>query len=79
MGVFKTANFCTSLKYCLVYSTKIDDIFIIQEGNTPYSLALSGNYTETANFVMTYASKAPQKQDTGPTKMTIFDLQVTVY
>ncbi len=48
----------------------------MQEGNTPYSLALSGQYSETANFVMTFASKAPQKQESGPTKMTIYDMQV---
>ena len=49
-----------------------------QEGNTPYSLALSGQDSETANFVMTYASKAPQKQENGPSQMTIYDLQVHI-
>lgn len=29
-----------------------------------------------ANFVMTYASKSPQKVDQEPSKMTIYDLQV---
>lgn len=49
---------------------------MVQEGNTPYSLALSGGHQEMANFVMMYASKSPQKADQEPSKMTIYDLQV---
>ena len=45
-----------------------------QDGNTPYSLALSGGNMETANFVMTYASKSPQRDSGGPVR--IFNMQV---
>lgn len=45
-----------------------------QDGNTPYSLALSGGNMDTANYVMTYASKSPQRDSGGPVK--IYNMQV---
>ena len=45
-----------------------------QDGGTPYSIALSGRNMDTANYVMAYASKTPQRDSGGP--MKIFNLQV---
>ena len=50
--------------------------FPSQDGNTPYSLALNSQEPGMADFVMEFASNAPQKQEEGPSRMTIFDMQV---
>lgn len=47
-----------------------------KDGNTPYSLALNGGNKDLADFVMEYASTMPQKHDSGPSQMTIFDMKV---
>ena len=57
----------------MVYTYLIMLSFKIQEGNTPYSLALSGSNQELTEFVMTYAANLPQKEEI-PSQMTIFDL-----
>lgn len=72
----KFVNAVVKLNKTVFCHVLIKCYYVLQEGNTPYSLALSGQDSDTANFVMTYASKSPQKQDTGPSQMTIYDLQV---
>lgn len=47
----------------------------LQDGNTPYSFALSGGNMDTANYVMTYASKSPQRDSGGPVR--IFNMQAS--
>lgn len=49
-------------------------IYFLQDGNTPYSIALSGGNMDMANFVMMYASKTPQRDSGGPVR--IFNMQV---
>lgn len=49
-------------------------VLIMQDGNTPYSLALSGGSMDVANHVMTYASKSPQKELEGIVR--IYSMQV---
>jgi ankyrin repeat protein len=52
------------------------DLYAINnDGNTPYSLALSNQEHGMADFVMAFASNAPQKQEERPSQMTIFDMQ----
>ena len=49
-------------------------INFIQDGNTPYSIALSGGNMDIANFVMTYASKSPQRDSGSP--LRIYNMKV---
>ena len=46
----------------------------LQDGNTPYSFALSGGNMDIANYVMSFASRAPQRDSGG--QMTIYTMQV---
>lgn len=52
----------------------VHSVLQLQDGNTPYSLALSGGNMGTANYVMTYASKSPQRDSGEPVR--IFNMQV---
>ncbi|CAI8043204.1 Espin, partial [Geodia barretti] len=52
------------------------DLYAVNsDGNTPYSLALSSQEPGVADFVVKFASNAPQKQTEGPSQMTIFNMQ----
>lgn len=63
-----TKRAITMTKHAILYT---------QEGNTPYSLALSDKNPEIAAFVMSLAAQTPKPLEM-PTQMTIFDLQVQV-
>ena len=52
------------------------NFIFLQDGNTPYSMALSNQQPGMADFVMAFASNTPEKQAEGPSQMTIFDMQV---
>ena len=69
-----------SLLYNLVYGASSGVInaspSFSQDGSTPYSLAVSGQHPETANFVMTHAAKSPKKEEEeGPSRLSIFDME----